>query len=91
MEVQLIQVNSPTFHALIEAAAKAGAEAVIKLMKVKSVDAEWVGTQQAREILGCGASKLQILRDQKAITFTGGPRPRYKVESLKQYLENKSK
>lgn len=49
---------------------------------------EYVSKKEAKEILGCGESKLEQLRNQRYISFAPiGREYRYKLSSLYQYLE----
>jgi len=51
-------------------------------------EVEYVSKKIAKEILGCGESKLEQLRNQRYISFAPiGREYKYKLSSLYEYLE----
>lgn len=62
---------------------------LIALIKSSTkAEVEYVSKKEAKEILGCGESKLEQLRNERYISFAPiGREYRYKLSSLYLYLE----
>jgi hypothetical protein len=86
---QLIEIGSPAFNEILSTVAKEAATTAMteteKVLKAKTYP-EFVKPEIAMEILGCGATKFQELRDNNEIEYTNSRKPMYVTESLFAYL-----
>jgi len=63
-------------------------ELVTLIKSASKPEAEYISKKEAKEILGCGESKLEQLRNERYISFAPiGREYRYKLSSLHNYLE----
>jgi len=63
-------------------------ELVTLIKSASKPEVEYISKKEAKEILGCGESKLEQLRNERYISFAPiGREYRYKLSSLYNYLE----
>lgn len=87
-ELTLLQVDSPAFAELLTKVAKEAATTALKEAETflnKKKDGPTVTPKRAMEILGCGTTKFQQLRDDGEIELTDDRKPMYFTESLYEY------